>query len=197
MAKHNHKNNNKKASSALKEESITRYSGPIKPKITSLQLTSVKRFACTSSTAITNVGGLMQNTFNSSPTGLPDWSSLQSTWSQWRMLAMELTFVPAFENSYPTATAAGGCLAMVIDRNNGGTALSFADALSFEGCTYGSINKRHSISTKATGPDEMSWVDISTSAFQWTIRTSSTAMSISTPYGVFIVSYLIELRSQA
>ncbi len=192
----NHKKNSKRTEKVLKDEAVTSYDGPIRPKINELQLTTVVRYLSTSTAATTNVGGVMQNTFTNTPVGFADWSSLTNTWSQYRVLAMEVKFIPAYENSFPTNTAVGGFLAMIVDRSLTGTVLALSDALQAEGVKTRSINKPLMISTKAIGPDEMAWTTISTSKTYYSIRTSSSPMSISTTYGHFVTGMLVELRSQ-
>jgi len=172
------------------------YHGKLKPASIAKQLSTFKKFGSYVSPATSTAGGVMANAFVVSPSTLNDWGNLQNDWTEYRILAWKVEFIPSFEDSFPSSTAQGGLLIGVIDRTSSTTALSSTQqALEYEGAKYGSINKRLMLEAKAHGTNEMAWVNITTSSYWASVRFYSTALTASTNYGNLVVSILTEFRS--
>lgn len=188
------KGTKKEAKSSLKEQVETGYFGPMKPPLAKMELTTVKKFGKVNIAGTTTVGGLIGFSFSANPTSLNNWSLWANDWNEYRILAMEVEFVPAYEHSFPTNTAIGGLHAMFVDRTSVIGTPTLSQVLNNEGSVYASINQRLKLIVKATGAEEMSWVPVNSPVTTWVVRGTSTQLSISTTYGNYIISYLVEFR---
>lgn len=189
----------RKAPYARKAPSIPKeiaYTGPMKPAAARHQLTTLKKYGSWSSQATTTGAGILDPAFVLSPSTLNDWGNLQNDWTEYRILGVEVEYIPNAENAFVTGLGYGQ-LAMVIDRTSSTSALtSFQQALEYEGHVVGAVNKRFKISAKARGANELAWVNITTSSYWCSMRGySNGTLSNTTNYGTYIVNLLVELRS--
>lgn len=174
-----------------------RYTGPIKPLSANHQTTSFKKYGAWLLAATSTAGGVINNAFVVSPSTLNDWGNLQNDWSEYRILAWKVKYIPLFKNApNSTAAAIGGLLLGVVDRTSTTTALtSTQQALEYEGCKYCAINEELVLEAKATGANELAWVNITSSSYWASVRFYSTVLSTNNNYGNFLVELLVELRS--
>lgn len=187
----------KKNKSKRSIKSDPAYTGPVKPLSANHQISTFKKYGAWLVAATSTAGGVINNAFVVSPSTLNDWGNLQNDWSEYRILAFKVKYVPLFKNApNSTAAAIGGLLLGVVDRTSSTTALtSTQQALEFEGCQMAAINEELTLSGKATGANELAWVNITTSSYWASVRYYSTVLSTSNNYGNFIVELLVELRS--
>jgi hypothetical protein len=186
----------KKGKSGKREQGSTVYNGPIVPPLSKFSIPAVKRVQRVTAVAASDGAGLLRGSFGNNPSGGSDWSNWITTWTEYRVLGFEVEYIPAFENSYPTSTAVGGLLVAYVDRQSSASSPSSANqVLAYDGSKYVSMNKHLKIITKATGTNEMQWLNTASPSAWCSIRYCSTALSISTTYGTFVITWLIEFRS--
>jgi hypothetical protein len=174
-----------------------KYTGPLKPIGANHQVTTFKKFGAYILAASSTAVGVINNAFVVSPSTLNDWGNLQNDWSEYRILAFQVKYMPLFKSApNSTAAAIGGLLIGVLDRTSSTTALTTtSQALEFEGAKYGAINEELCINAKASGANELAWINITSSQYWASVRFYSTVLSTSNNYGNFIVSILVEFRS--
>lgn len=196
--KNSTKGGKKAANASIIEQSMSRYQGPVKPVLSKLGFSTVKKFACNAGAFVTTVGGSGSGSYTLNPgtsaLAIADWSSWAATYSEYRLLAACLHFVPAFQSSYPTSTAVGGTIAMFVDRDNGTSALSLSQILENEGSKFCSINQPLSVTFKMLGTNEAQFVNTASPISPATIRFTTSSLSASTTYGIFILEWLLEGR---
>jgi hypothetical protein len=170
------------------------YVGPLRTTIARRQRTTLKKFGAYYAPATSTVGGIISSAFVVSPATLDDWGNLQKDWAEYRILGFEVEYVSNHLNSYVSGIA-DGLLVMAVDRTSTTAALaSIGAALDFEGAQYGPTNSRFKIKAKASGPNELAWVNITTSTYWASIRCYSASLSNSYNYGAFVVNILVEFR---
>lgn len=176
----------------------TKYHGSVQPNMLKLGDSITTKYFETATVATTSVAGLMSPyNFDASLSNAPDLSAIQTEWQEWRCLKMEVEFLPSFENSYPTSTATGGVITLFLDRQNQTVTAALVNALNYEAHKVTSINKRCVIAFEMDGTNEAQWLNTNLpTTTVATIRSSSSTMSISTTYGIFIARYLFQLRSK-
>jgi hypothetical protein len=170
------------------------YTGPLKSLAMRRNQSTFKKYGNYTAACTSTVGGVVSSAFVVSPATLDDWGNLQKDWAEYRILGFQVDYVPYHQGSAVTGIT-DGILYMVIDRTSSTAALtSTQQAGDFEGCVYGCTNQRISQKAKASGANELAWVNMTVSSYWASIRTFSTALTASTGYGVFVVNIVIELR---
>jgi hypothetical protein len=171
------------------------YTGPVVPSLNKQSIVTVKKVLRSNATATSDGAGLLRGAFGNNPSTASDWSNWTADWFEYRVLAFEIEYVPLFENSYPATTAAGGLLAMFVDRTSSASSPSLATCLQTDGVEYASINKKLRQVAKATGTNEMQWLNTGSPSSWCSVRYCSTALSISQAYGTFVITWLVEFRN--
>lgn len=149
-----------------------------------------------------NASGVINDSIGTSGvTGAFDWTALSANWQEYRVLAMMLDFSPS--NRYSKTSTIAGAIGGVIDRTNNVTALSsWATAVAHSSFRFLSLEspwtERESIQPmvwKASAPEEMSYASTSGSSATAYFKLWADGLTVSTSYGRYRVTYLVEFRS--
>jgi hypothetical protein len=187
------KSSKKKGNHSGKKPELTNYTGPYEiPKgkggVTHLVVNKSYGFL-----DATSVGGILVNSFKSSDVvNCADWTSIQNTWKEFRVLAMELEYVPV--NALSSSPIS---IVLVRDHTNGGTPLtSMAVGLAFDDHMIFSSQKLSvtRFGIKASSTEELQFQTTSGSSTLFSMQSYSTAGSISTNYFFVTQKFVLELR---
>lgn len=141
----------------------------------------------------TSAGGILTNSYKSSDvTSCSDWSSIQSTWKDYRVLAFELEFCPV--NALSGSPISVVC---VRDHTNGATALtSMNQGLAFDNHILFSSAKltNTKFGIKAKTVEELQFQTTAGSSAFFAIQSYSTPGSITTNYFFVNSLFVLELR---
>lgn len=141
----------------------------------------------------TSVSGILTNSFKSSDVvNCADWSSVQSTWKDFRVLAFELEFVPV-----NAVSSSGITVVLVRDHTPGASPLtSMTQGLAFDNhCLFSSSKLTNTkFGIKAATVEELQFQQTSGSTAFFAIQSYSTAGSISTTYFFVNMKFVLQLR---
>lgn len=180
------------------------YSGPAIPRITEpggstyvLQLHYI--------TALATGGGVtvLNPVFANDPSGSSEWSSCQALFDSYRVLAMELKFIPA---SYVGTGLTGGTLLIVSDYEDATALASQAAALQYDSVQLRNIGTTTNPSAvgwrygpwKARG-NNMLWSSTLTGMFTQavgSIKCRADSLTATTGYGAIVLYWLVQFRGR-
>ncbi len=172
---------------------IFKYTGPVKlPNHDEAVLTQKVNSSLTVA-ATTSGAGVIDLVFGNSPASLPDWTSLAAIWHEYRVLAMELHYVPIKQ----VASWAYGIAHVVVDRKNSAALGGITAAIQHESCELSTMYSPWKRVIKAQSVEEDGFVSTaSPSATQYIKVYSSDNATIQT-IGRFYLTYLLELRGKS
>lgn len=188
-SKHPRKNANR----AMHSSTITRYRGPLRiPGSIAQETIFTMNFSYT--TLITaNLSGVIDFVIGSSLVrSLPNWSNLQASFHEYRVLSFEMDFKPqvTYTSSYPS-------LALVVDRASSATLGSYAVAAQHESCTLVSsrypFRKRISIN----GIEESVFTATTTNFDFGYIKGYGDNFATSQNLGRYFITFLVQFRGVA
>lgn len=177
------------------------YSGPINIPIGPQKVTSLIVNRTLPNLIVTNGAGILVNNYKTSDvTGVSDWSNLQQVWAEYRILAMELTFIPIAQSSSDPI-----CVVVVGDHDPNVNALtSMVDGASYENAKYfacgaytnNTTQKYFKYAMRASGVDELGFTDMATAQGTkvYGIKTYSTGGTATARYVEVLQKFTIEFR---
>lgn len=179
-----------------------RYTGPINlpGNISGTRSTLVNVYNTFQITS--NASGIVNDSIGTAGVvGALDWGAVSTNWQEYRVLAMELDFMPA--NRYSKSTTQTSVLGGCIERTNSVTAItSWANIVTHGSFRFLSLEtpwtERESILPmvwKANGPEEMQFVNTSAANATVYMKLWADGLTASTVYGRYRVTYLVEFRS--
>lgn len=143
--------------------------------------------------ATTSGGGAIDLVFGNSPASLADWSSLSGLWHEYRVLAMELHYVPIKQ----VASWAYGPAHVVVDRKNSTALGSINAALQHESCEISSMYQEWKRVVKAESVEEDGFVSTSSPTATQYIKVYSSDNATIQTIGRFYLTFLLELRNKS
>lgn len=204
MIKSNKKNKASKGQRKNAWDLDMTYNGPIKiglGKEKSLTLLVNRTLA---NNILSNGSGIVTNQYRSTDvTTVQDWASLQAVWKEYRVLAMELEYIPiALSSSSPI------CLGVAGTHNGTTTApasmaeIAAYDSVAFTTSGSGANNttgkKFFKYSYRASGTDELEFIDIASAITKpFNIYSYSTIGTASAVYFEVLQRFTIEFRGSA
>jgi hypothetical protein len=185
------KNHRKNTAVKNLDQSIV-YKGPISLPQARNETFAIKR-NCSKYVALTaNGSGVLDVNFASGDvTGITDWSSIQQTYHEYRVLGFEIKYIPyrnyVTTNQFPP-------LISVVDHSTNGSLTSYANAVAHESADIHSAWNEIKRVAKMNGSEEAVWTTISTT-FSWGwIKLFGTGFANTQPIGGVMVEFLLELR---
>lgn len=142
-------------------------------------------------------GGIIDSFYSDDPNsyGLSEWTSLIALWKEYRILGYKVAYFP--NNRYSKSTTVCAPVIVVADRDSAAALGSYQTAASHASSEIRSLEDPWTRSMKSIGSEEMQFRSTSsTLATKW-IKFYSDGLSVSTSYGRFVVSLMIQFRNRA
>jgi len=137
--------------------------------------------------------GTIFNVYGADPSGSPNWGDTNAVWGEYRVLAFKVRFRPSNRYSKTTTTCVPGF--GVLDRRNA-TALATLDAaIVHESSKELSLEDPWEMGGKMSGSEESQFRVVSAPVALMWIKLAFTGLTISTNYGLIVVSYLVQFRN--
>jgi hypothetical protein len=147
--------------------------------------------ACMSTAA-----SIISDVFNDLPTSSPDWASLSSVFAEYRVLSMNVRYIPILSGA-SVSTLSYNVAYMVWSANSDVTPLTtYLQAANYPVKRVFSLNSTASLSHNMRGAEEATFVDVSSSVVDYTFKIVATGLSASANYGRYVLTYLIQFRGR-
>jgi len=163
--------------------------------------------------ATTSGAGLLQNSFSfQNPSSATDFSTYTGIYDEYRVLAMEVQFMPNAEMALTTNEQGliYAPILSVVDHDSNANFTTNTQPLNFESCKIHSLTKKWSRTMKIAGLNAQvsSGILASEGAFMnctappslcgaIKIFTANNVLSVAATYGVFLVIYRVQFRGHA
>ena len=176
-----------------------KYSGPISsPAIK--QASDLHTFVLVNSGQLVSSGaGVLATVFDNTAQAAasPEWTGLSNLFKEWRILAMEIRFIPWNQYSKATTTTTTPVY-IVLDRTTATPLASATDALKSSTCREKSLENSWTVSTRMNSIEEAVWTpsgsSLATDAKQF-IKLYASGLSNTITYGDFITHCVVQFRS--
>jgi hypothetical protein len=173
---------------------VTVYKGPLRSVEEAPTVIDVLFDQAISSSA----GGVIAFNVADFPLSSPDWANLVATFSQYRVLAMSIKFIPnvtgaavgvlAYAPLYGVWDAQGSTTAVVLT--------SYAQATGYSSLKAFSLNEPFRISHKMSSVQEGTFAETGSSAIDYTFKFFATGLTASTNYGRYIAVWHCQFRGR-
>jgi len=140
-------------------------------------------------------GGILNNTQAFSLSSMSQSSSVQALWDEYRVLAVEVLWIPQAEDVAQVPAEASAPLAIVIDRDSGNALTSLSQAMSFASAVVRCVHKRQKIVYKMSGSEDAQFLPSSTATPAW-VKIYGGAFTIATLYGNLILRSVVQVRGR-
>lgn len=143
-----------------------------------------------------SAGGVMNITFNMTPSTATDWSNWASNYREARLLGCRIEYKPNDRYS-KTTTVTKPALAAVDHSTAAATIASYSDLVAYASCKDVSLDDFWSVEWRMSGTEESSFKDISAVTAPGHIYVYSTGLSVSQNYGLCVIYWLVQFRGRA
>jgi len=148
----------------------------------------------------TNGSGLLSFVINSNPASATEWSSFATCFSEYRTLSYLVRWLPRFP-AWGTSAAqsyAVGPMVTGIQRNAALASPTTQDAAwQNSSSQVRSVNQSFRVGVRATGSNEMEFLNTSAPSGQSEVAFTSVGLTASTVYGDIYVEYLVQFRGRS
>lgn len=176
---------------------MTAYAGPIRLNTRDGLDNTVVRTNCSIAVGVATGGtGEISGGFTTNPRSTSDWANIQSVYQEYRVLGFEVKYTP-----YYPVPIAGGVLpsvgAMDVVHYSGAGSPASRDEV-IQNATHKLWHSHRPLTMhyKARGFEELYWASTESDSDRGSIRWFIDGLSASSNYGVFTVTYLVELRGR-
>jgi hypothetical protein len=173
---------------------LVQFRGPVRNPKSRNEVSIIRTNIVSSSTASSNGSGVIATTYTTNPNGTNGWSSWVALFDEYRVLALELKYVPLW-HTLPSGTA-GGTLLMVVDHDSVAALSSFNNACNYESLKTGSIDRPMTHTYRLDGTLESNFINTSSPTGLQGVKVYANGLTNSTQYGNFIGTFLIEFRGK-
>jgi len=139
--------------------------------------------------------GVIAATYDDKPDLVNDWSHLSNSFEEYRVLGHQLQYIP--QNRYARGSATTRPICVVADRSTSGALSSYANATEHASIKVFSLDDPWTFKMFMDGSDEAVFQKTSSTVATRFIKTYCSGLSISTTYGVLLITYLIQFRGKA
>ncbi len=168
------------------------YRGPLRTNQAGLIIADVAYDSALTS----NGSGTIAVNYTDDPSGSPDWTSFQNTYSEYRTLSMTVIFTPNVTGA-TIASVAYAPIYVIWDAVNTATPLaSYADATNYPSLQVHSINVPFRMSHRMSTVDESTFAPTSTVAVDYVFKYFATGLTNSTSYGRITVLWHCQFRGR-
>jgi len=177
--------------------SAIKYTGPVFTAQDLRQDQVIVRVLAVAGLITTNVSGNLQYTITNDPSLSPDWVSYTPLYEEYRVIAMELQWVPyctRWGNVTNTAFFQNA-LAYAASRNATATAASIAAVMSYPSGHLTNMQTPWKLVIKMDNVSEASFFNVAGVGGTWAALVYATGLSASTTYGAYSVRLRVQFRS--
>lgn len=123
-----------------------------------------------------------------------DWASISAGFAEYRVLAMRFRYFPYNRYSKTTTT----CIPFItaVDRNSSSSLGSYANAANHASAKISSIEDPWQRDVKMDGADEAAFQPVSSATSFFWLKVYASGLSISTTYGLAVITYLVQFRGK-
>ncbi len=175
------------------ENAMILYKGPVHLPRSGDSARPVKVNGYYYAAATTSGGGVIDVVFGSSPAVLNEWTTWQSLYHEYRVLAIELKYIPVKN----VANWSYGIASTVVDRQTSSALGSITAATNHESHIAFQMYEKWTRTARMMGNPDDKWMDISSPASTFFIKCYSTGNATIQTIGGFFLTYLIEFRTKA
>lgn len=195
MPPKSNKKSNKKRSNTRRgnENTALLYRGPVQLPSSYDSARIIKVNGTYYAAATTSAGGVIDVVFGSSPAVLNEWSSWQGLYHEYRVLAMELKFVPVKN----VANWAYGVASTVVDRQSSASLGGYVAATNHESHQDQQMYNAWKRTARMMGNPDDAWIDISAPVAKYYIKCYSSGNAAIQTIGAFFLKFLLEFRTKS
>jgi len=179
-------------------DTVGAYNGPLLVPRAIRQIDETCRNLCAAAAATSTGGGVYDGVYSSDPTSLTDWASISGEYDEYRVLAIEVKFLPYNRYNQTVAVAyalSNGVGFVVLDMNNTTALTSVQNASQYASAKFISSSDPWQHEVKAATRNLMTWQPTSSQpTYFMAIKHYITGINVSTAFGVIWVRYLIQFR---
>ncbi len=197
---HLNMNNNRSIKSVNPSPLALTYNGPSKLPRSLVSNDVMTTQLNNAGTLTTSAGGVLATVFDaysqvSTPT---DWASWQNLYTEYRILSMEVEFIPWNTYNMPTTNVLPP-LYSIIDRANNSPLGSTIGAVSYDSCQVMETGKRFKRIVKMKGAEEAQWIAIGSSpatASRLYVKLYCSGASANTNVYDFVCRVMVQFRGR-
>lgn len=191
--KNSGKRSKKRSNRSGSENGLILYKGPVRLPRSGDSARPVKVNGFYNAACTTSAGGVVDVVFGSSPAVLNEWTSWQGLYHEYRVLAIELTYIPVKNIS----NWAYGVGSTVVDRQTSAALGSVTAATNHESHVAFQMFNKWTRTARMMGNPDDKWTDISSPISTFYIKCYSSGNSTIQTIGQFFLTYLVEFRTKA
>jgi hypothetical protein len=173
------------------------YRGPIRINSPDTDLYTIKTNLTLDDLVTSNASGVY--VFNRKPSDVTsgnDWASLASTYSEYRVLAFEVHYLPRYNQTYNASVLPGtGCIATSHVTNTPSPSV-FSDVTNYDTWRPAYSGRAFKMQWRARGTEELQWVPTATTNDAGSIIGVFGDLTASTLYGRLLTVFLVEFRGR-
>jgi hypothetical protein len=140
-------------------------------------------------------GGVINNVQAFSLSSFPQASSYQALYDEYRLLAMECTWIPQQADCPQVPANALAVIAMVLDRDSSAALTTLTQAASYASVKLKCVNKSMRVVYKMNGSEDAAWATTASAISAW-IKVYGGALTASTLYGYIFLRGLFQFRGR-
>jgi len=177
--------------------SAIKYTGPVFTEQDLRQDQVIVRVLSVAGLITTNLSGNLAYTITNDPSGSPDWVSYTPLYEEYRVIAMELVWVP-YCTKWGNVTNNAffqNAVAYAASRNATAVASSVAAVMSYPSGRLTNMQTAWKLVIKMDNVSEASFFNVGGVGGTWAALVFSTGLSASTTYGAYSVRLRVQFRS--
>jgi len=168
------------------------YSGPTLMNQEQLSVVDL----CYDTPATSSAAGVIADDLADYPLASPDWAGVSATFAEYRVLAMEVRFIPNVTGA-TIGTLLYAPIYLVLDLTSNVTPLtSYAQATNYALSTVRSLNQLLRMQHKMKGVEESQFVPTTSGVVDYSFKTFAGGLTPSTTYGRYFVHWKCQFRGR-
>lgn len=145
--------------------------------------------------ATSNGSGVLSAIINNDPSNYTSWADFTPLFDEYRVLAMEVHYVPNVNNTYNT-TYLPQPVIHVWDRDASGALTSLGQGMDYESAVPSNINVPFKGHVKMTGSEDSAFINTAAPVKTWSYFNYASGLTASTTYGSYFVQILVQFRGR-
>jgi len=176
--------------------SATTYNGPVALPFALSQNQTYNVNLCSTTSLVSSAGGVISAVISNSLSSMNENASFMAIYDEYRVLAMECTFIWNNNNTF-SASLAQAPFITVIDRDSNGAISTVAAAFNFESAKLHSSGQNFKRTARMHSVEDAAFLTCTpgtTSTFY--IKTYGTGFTVSTNYATIFTKFLVQFRGR-